>query len=161
MNRILFLALPIPLVALSGLAAFAAGPQAKVTDLSWMTGSYEGPIGNATLEENWAAPKGGSIASLVRATSPSGATTMIELIVVEEEAGSLMLRLQQWDPGLKPRTDAPQVMKLVESIPNKVVFENVGEGGMKRLGYSKTGNKFTISIERPNGTSRDIVLTAK
>ena len=86
---------------------------------------------------------------------------MIELIVVEEEAGSLMLRLQQWDPGLKPRTDAPQVMKLVESIPNKVVFENVGEGGMKRLGYSKTGNKFTISIERPNGTSRDIVLTAK
>jgi len=29
---------------------------------------------------------------------------MIELIVVEEEEGSLLLCLQQWDPGLKPRT---------------------------------------------------------
>jgi hypothetical protein len=139
----------------------ADGPSAKVADLAWMTGHWSGPMAGGTLEENWIAPLGGSIASLVRATN-GGATSMIEQIVIEEEGGSLVLRLQQWNPGFEPRTPDPQVMKLVESAPNKVSFEATGEGGLKRLGYSKPApDQFVISIETPQGAKFDIKLTGK
>ena len=40
----------------------------KVTDLSWLTGSWDGQMGPAVLEENWSLPRAGTIASLVRQT---------------------------------------------------------------------------------------------
>jgi hypothetical protein len=112
-----------------------------------------------TLEENWLEPSAGSIASLVRSTN-ADQTTMIELIVIEEEAGSLVLRVQQWNPGFAPRSPAPQVMRLVESSPNKVAFEATGEGGLKLLSYSRPApDQFVISIETPQGAKFDIPLT--
>ena len=153
------LILALVLVLLIAVLCFGAdSPAAKVSDLAWMSGHYEGSTGNGTLEENWAKPDGGSIASLVRATDCEK-TTMIELIVVEEEEGSLVLRLQQWNPGFAPRSEAPQVMKLIELSDHKVVFEDVSGGGLKKLGYSREGNQFTISIETAGG-SFDIPLTA-
>ena len=139
--------------------ALAQGPSAKVSDLAWMTGHYKGNTGNGSLEENWAEPEGGSIASLVRSTG-SGATTMIELIVIEEEGNSLTLRLKQWDPGMKPRANGFQVMELVEIGDKKVVFKNTGEGGLQQLGYSRDGDQFTIAIQTEQGAF-DIPLTRR
>ena len=133
--------------------AFGQGPSAKVTDLAWMTGHYS----NASLEENWAEPKGGSIASLVRGIG-NGATNMIELIVVEEEGGSLILRLKQWNPGMEPRAEGFQVMELIEIGDKKVVFKNTGEVGLQQLGYSLNGDQFTISVKTAQGAF-DIPLT--
>ena len=142
-------------------AALAAddAPKAKIGDLAWMSGRWSGPLQGGTIEENWIQPTAKSLAALVRSTSGE-ATNMIELIVIEEENGTLMLRLQQWNPGFKPRTPAPQVMKLVESAPNKVVFGATGEGGIKTLGYSKPApDQFVISIETPQGAKFDIPLS--
>ena len=132
--------------------ALAQGPSANVADLAWMPGTYA----NDTLEENWATPKGGSMASLVRGYDSAGVTNMIELIVVEEEGDSLILRLKQWNPGMEPRADF-QVMDLIEIGDRKVVFKNRGEG-IPQLGYSLDGNTFTISIATPN-RDIDIPLT--
>ncbi len=127
-------ALALLLLALSVAApALAAdAPSATVADLAWMTGHWEGATGQGTLEENWVVPTAGTMASLVRSTG-NGATTMIELIVIEEEEGSLTLRLQQWNPGFEPRTEGPQVMRLIELGDRKVVFKNTGEGDLKIL----------------------------
>jgi hypothetical protein len=139
----------------------AEGPAAKVADLAWMSGHWSGPMQNGTLEENWIQPDAKSMAALVRGTA-NGATNMIELIVIEEENGTLMLRLQQWNPGFAPRTPGPQIMKLKSSEPNKVVFESTGEGGLKTLGYSRPEpGKFVISIELPAGQKFDIPLSGK
>ena len=148
MRRVLLgLGLVLPLVCAP---AFAQGPAATVADLAWMTGHYKGTTGAGTLEERWARPLGGSIAALVRSTD-GGATSMIELIAVEEEAGSLMLRLKQWDPGMSPRADGFEVMELIEVGDKKVVFRNTGEGGIQQLGYSLAGDQFTISIKTAQG----------
>src|SRR6187551_2699675 len=97
-------------LAVAGLFALTAspmlaadGPAAKVADLAWMTGHWSGPMQGGTLEENWLEPTGASIASLVRASNATS-TSMIELIVIEEESGSLTLRVQQWNPGFAPRS---------------------------------------------------------
>ena len=143
------------LVLLVATSAHAQGPAATVSDLAWMTGHYA----NDSLEENWAEPKGGSIASLVRGLG-DGATNMIELIVVEEEAGSLVLRLKQWNPGMEERADGFQVMDLIEIGDHSVAFQNRGDEGIQRLGYSLSDETFTISVSTARGEF-DIPLTRR
>lgn len=156
----LFVVSAVAFGALIAQPALGSGPEAKVSDLSWMTGSYEGSMPTGTLEENWTEPKAGSIAALVRSTDGKEATTMIELITIEETDGSLVLRLQQWNPGWVARTEGPQVMNLISSEPNKVMFEAAGEGALQKLGYSLAGDTFTISITTAQG-SFDIPLQKK
>jgi hypothetical protein len=153
---LLGLALGLALV-LASAPAFAEGPPAKITDLAWMTGHYKGDFGAGTLQENWANPAGGSIAALIRIME-GDATSMIELIVIEEEGDSLTLRLKQWEPGMKPRADGFEVMELVEAGDQRVVFRNAGDGAIERLGYSLAGDQFTISIKTAQGAF-DIPLT--
>ncbi|MEM1245213.1 MAG: DUF6265 family protein [Acidobacteriota bacterium] len=156
----LFVVSAVAFAALAAQPALGAGPAAKVSDLSWMTGSYEGSMPTGTLEENWSEAKAGSIAALVRSTDGKEATTMIELITIEESDGSLVLRLQQWNPGWVARSEGPQVMNLLSSEPNKVLFEATGEGPLQKLGYSLAGDTFTISITTAQG-SFDIPLQKK
>ena len=140
--------------------AAETNPAAAVADLAWMTGTWSGPVGGGNvLEENWTVPRAGSIQSLVRMTGPNG-TSMVELIVIEEEEGTLRLRLQQWDPGLKPRTEAPTVMTLAEMGDSTVTFR-AEEGAMfDQLRYTRDGDSFTISITNPNGSQFDLPLKA-
>jgi hypothetical protein len=140
----------------------AAQTQGAIADLAWMTGGWEGPIGpGQTLEENWIKPTGGSIASLVRVTG-NGKTPMVELIVIEEENDSLVLRIQQWDPGFKPRSAEPQTMTLTDIGENRVSFLAASEGGMKTLGYSSPeAGAFNIDIESSDGKKFTIKLKAR
>ena len=131
-----------------------------VADLSWMTGTWAGPVGSGELEENWTVPRDGAIQAVVRMTG-DGKTSMVELIVIEEEAGSLTLRLQQWDPGFKPRTPAPATMKLVDLGDNTVAFEATSEAEIAKLRYTRSGDSFTITIENAAGATFDLPLAAR
>ncbi len=122
-----------------------------VADLAWMTGSWSGAMGEeTTLEENWIHPVDGSIASLVRATG-GGTTSMVELIIIEEEQDTLVLRIQQWNPGFSPRTPNPQKMILASLEENTVSFKATEEGGMSSLTYTRKDDSFTITVETPAG----------
>lgn len=151
-TRSLFLLSSLSLVLLSVPAtAFASeAGKASLADLAWMTGDWQGTTPNGTLEEHWLVPRSGSMAALVRMTNGE-ATGMIELIVIEEENDSLVLRLQQWNPGFLPRTEKPQTLRLVSSEPNKVMFEAEGEGGLKTLAYSREGEQFSIHVGTAQG----------
>ena len=146
--------------ALTLLAATAcADPVARVSDLAWMTGSWSGPVGDMTLEENWVRPVGGSIASLVRQAG-NGETRMVELIVVEEEADTLVLRIQQFDPGFAPRTTVPQVLALTHIGDRTVTFESASAGGLKKLTYARPADdRFTVAVELTEGDRFDIEMT--
>jgi len=134
--------------------------KATIADLTWMTGSYEVAFGPMTLEENWTSAGNASIAALVR-MSGGGKTSMIELIVIEEKGDSLELHIQQWDAGYKPRAHGATTMKLVSIGEHSVGFEAVTSGGLKRLGYSKSGDSFTISLVGPDDKAQDIPLKAR
>ena len=155
MRRTLFVLLIASLLTVTA----AAAEDPRVEDLAWMTGTWSG----ATLEENWAIPKNGSMVARVRGFSPDGTTNMIELISIEEENDSLVLRLKQWNPGMEPRYDGFIVMKLVESKDRMIKFENTGEGAavLAKLSYSRPADdKFVISVETPTGQSFEIPLDA-
>lgn len=144
----------------AALPSFAAGPAATIADLDWMTGNYAGALGPNQLEENWIKAESGSIAAMVRSTG-NGGTNMFEMITIEEVDGSLVLHIQQFDPGFKARTSAPQRMELGMIGPNHVHFDAVGEGSMKSLGYTKEGDIFIIHVGRPDGGKIDIPLASR
>ncbi len=138
-----------------------AGPPATVADIAWMTGNWAGALGPNQLEENWIAGEGGSIAAMVRMTG-NGATSMFEVITIEEVDNSLVLHIQQWNPGFEPRTAAAQKMELSEIAPGRVHFVAVTEGGMKSLGYSNPSpDSFVIHVEQASGAKLDINLAKR
>lgn len=149
------------LVVLASLPSLtAAGETAKVTDLGWMTGSWAGPMGAQTLEENWTQPMGSSILSFIRFTG-DGQTGMIEMIVIEEEGDSLVFRVRQWLPGFVPRTTEPQTMTLAAIGERQVSFE-AESGAFRRLTYSRpTAESFNIDVETRDGQTFQINLRAQ
>ena len=71
--------------------ALAAGPAASIEQLDWMTGNWAGNppnLGPNQLEENWIASEGNSLMAAVRMTG-NDATSMFEMITIEEAEGSL------------------------------------------------------------------------
>ena len=129
-----------------------------VQDLAWMTGSWDGPIGENVLEENWGLPRAGTIVSLVRSTGPSG-TEMVEIVSIEEANGTLELYLQQWNVPFVPRTPNAQKMTLKAQTDNSVTFEAVGEGGLATLKYSRpTDDTFHVDVTTPTGQAFTIKL---
>ena len=141
------------LAAVCGAAiAVGAAPKATVQDLAWMTGSWAGPMGGGqVLEENWTAPRAGSIAAVVRMLGQD-ATSMVELISIEEEGDSLVLHIQQWDPGFSPRPGGAQKLVLHAVGENRVAWEAVGEGGMRSLAYARPApDTFTIDVDTADG----------
>ena len=138
-----------------------AGITASVADLAWMTGSWVGPMGEQTLEENWIHPAGASIACLMRITS-GGKTRVIELILIEEEEQSLVFRVRQYYPGFIPSSAEPQTMVLTEIGDRRVRFEAPEPRELRSLTYSRPSEEsFNIDVETREGVKFQINLHAQ
>ena len=135
---------------LAGMATAApAPPAASIADLAWMTGAWEGPMGeNAILQETWLEPADDAMIAAVRMLE-NGRTNMVELIVIEESEGTLVFRIQQWSKSYEPRMPAPQKMVLAELGENSVRFEAQEAGNAFRsLTYSRPAPEaFNIKLE--------------
>ena len=130
----------------------------SIANLSWMTGNWSGAMGAATLEENWTQAKSGSIASLVRLTTPEG-TGMVEIVNIQEMDGTLVLHLQQWGPGFAPLAPA-QKMLLDQSGEHSVTFKAASPGGLKQLTYSRPAdNEFEVAVITADDQNVTIKMT--
>ena len=150
------------ILLLAGVAAAdSPPPAASIADLAWMTGAWEGPVGeNAVLQETWLEPADDAMIAAVRMLE-DGRTNMVELIVIEESEGTLVFRIQQWSKSYEPRMPAPQKMVLAELGENSVRFEAQEAGNAFRsLTYSRPSPEdFNIKLELTEpATSLDIKL---
>ena len=152
----MFKATLVALFLIAPLTGFS-DDHAKVENLSWLTGSWDGQLGPNVLEENWSLPRAGSIASLVRQTGPDG-MGMVEMVFIEEANGTLELHLQQWDSGFVSRTPGAQKMTMSEMTENSITFLAVGDGGLAELKYSRPAeDAFHIDVK----TATDQAFTIK
>ena len=123
----------------------------SIDQLDWLTGSWEGPIGDSVLEESWLPPRANTITAVVRLTKGS-LTEFVELIKIEKIDQSFELRLNLFDASLKPRSEEPQVLKLSKISDKSVTFNGVNEGSHRKLSYELVGNdKFAIRIITADG----------
>jgi len=123
----------------------------SINQLDWLTGSWEGPLGESVLEESWLPPRANTISAVVRLTKGS-VTEFVELIKIEKIDQSFELRLNLFDASLKPRSEKPQVLKLSKIGDKSVTFNGVTEGSHRKLSYELVGNdKFAIRIITAKG----------
>ena len=81
------------------------------------------------LEENWTKAKAGSIPALVRITSPE-CTAVVEIVNIQEMDGTLVLHIQEWDPGFVASAEA-----------QKMVLDSIGDPSVSFVAASSGGRK--------------------
>ena len=104
---------------------------ASLENLAWLTGCWEGRQGEATIEEIWSKPAGGSMLGLGR-TVKGGKTTSFEFMQFREENGRLVFLPQ---PGGGERTSFP----LKDAFGEKLTFENKAHDFPQRVIYERKG----------------------
>ncbi len=132
----------------------SSSPPARLTDLSWMCGAWTGELGPQTVEEAWSQASGGTMSTMVRLMTATE-TLMIELIVIREDAQSLVLHLRQFSPALEPRL--AQDMPLSAIGDGQVSFLGPQDSNITNLAY-RSIDKQTMEIDVTTGAGD--VLTA-
>ena len=129
-----------------------------IESLSWLTGSWEGPIGGNLLEETWLPPRAGTIVALVRSSNES-CTNFVEIIIIKEINGTLELQLQLFDDSLKPINKNPHSFELTKIKNNYISFKGVSAGSHKTLSYQRPEkNVFFIRFQPYEGDFVEIRL---
>ena len=135
----------------------------SIESLSWMVGSWEGLLGEQTVEETWSPPALGSMDTMIRLSTPKG-VQMIELIVIREVRVSkgkntLALHLRQFSSALELRER--QDMQLQHISTQSVSFVADTNSGITQLSYARiaqdqlkvevtvvTGDVFSVNLRR-------------
>ena len=133
----------------------------SVDSLSWLTGSWQGPINGNILEETWLTPRSGTIVALVRSTNESD-TEFVEIIHIKELNGTLELRLQLFDNSLSPDSPKAHRFELTNMDDNYIAFKGITKGAHQTLSYERPEKDvFYIRFQPEVGNAVEIRLTHK
>tara|TARA_B100001142_G_scaffold33925_1_gene30065 strand:- start:530 stop:997 length:468 start_codon:yes stop_codon:yes gene_type:complete len=133
----------------------------SVDSLSWLTGSWQGPINGNILEETWLTPRSGTIVALVRSTNESD-TEFVEIIHIKELNGTLELRLQLFDNSLSPDSPKAHRFELTNMGDNYIAFKGITKGAHQTLSYERPEKDvFYIRFQPEVGNAVEIRLTPK
>lgn len=99
-------------------------PPAKINDIAWLTGYWQGEIWGGQSEEVWSHPLAGSMMASFKYASEDK-VKFYELITIVEQDDSLVLRLKHFSGGLKGWEEKDQFMefKLVKLAENSAYFD--------------------------------------
>src|SRR5580765_5764600 len=127
---------------LTCLTSRGAEPTAyKIDSVSWLVGNWQSPAGERlACEEHWSAPAGGAMVGMFRMVAGQR-PSLYELLLLEEDAEGVWMRLRHFNPQMVAREQEPIKMKLVSATGEKLVFENLTNGLPKRVVYALSGNE--------------------
>jgi len=115
-------------------------PGHDLTGLGWLAGSWVLVSGKAVSEEHWTQPRGGTMLGLNR-TVIGGQTAAFEYLRIEATPdGIVFLASPQ---GRHP----PTRFALIESDPQRAVFENPHHDFPNRIVYERRGDRLDARIE--------------
>ncbi|MBX3390661.1 MAG: hypothetical protein KF691_14535 [Phycisphaeraceae bacterium] len=135
----------------SGASAPANGITATLADASFLKGCWQGSMGaDSFVEETWSEPNGRNCIGMFRWNKPDGNASVFELLTIQEENGTLLLRLRHhsaqgvaWEEKEKP-----MVFALAEKTPTMLRFDAFRDAGdVARCRYSERDGKLNIDVE--------------
>ena len=127
------------------LAEGAASPPAEIADVAWLAGSWGGEAMGGWAEDLWSKPNGGSVMCVFRLVK-DGKPVFYEILIINEEEGSLMLRLKHFHPDLHGWEEKDQVIEfpLVALEDRAVYFDGITfqlEGEDALIAYVRSKGK--------------------
>lgn len=112
-----------------------AEPQLRVDRVAWLHGCWRttppapGAVEGSTIEEQWMAPRGGTMIGMGR-TVRGDRTTEFEFVVIREQEGRLVYEAH-------PSGQPSAVFLSREVSDTSVVFENMAHDFPQRVGYRR------------------------
>jgi len=114
--------------------------------LAWLAGSWVGKNGEDRVEEHWSPPGGNSLVGMFRWVG-GGRVRFYELIVVEQEAALVYLRIKHFDPGLVgwEEKDRAHSCVLVQLEGEEAVFLELDKPDARWVIYRREGPDRLVS----------------
>ena len=108
-------------------------PPARITDISWIAGTWRGEAMGGSIEEVWSAPMAGSMMASFKFVD-GNEVKFYELEVITEEEGTLVLRLKHFHANMKGWEEKDETVdfRLVKISADKAYFDG--------LTFEKIGN---------------------
>src|SRR5713226_8296914 len=79
----------------------SAPPRAALSDFAWLAGRWDGKLGQGTAEQEWMAPKNGTMQGFFRLTDTEK-TIVIELFTLRETPEGIAMYFRHFSTELKP-----------------------------------------------------------
>lgn len=139
-------------VALTSVAFAAPTPVVKIGQIAWLAGCWEMVATQRTVEEQWMAPRGGTMIGTSR-TFRSDSLVAYELVIVREQGGRLAYEAH-------PSGQATAVFLSRTVTDSMIVFENLEHDFPQRVGYERKSHDVVHAwVEGPhNGRERRITF---
>lgn len=117
----------------------AASPPAKIADLAWLAGYWQGDGLGGTCEEVWGKPHGDRMTGFFTLVQ-NGVFTFSETMVIVEENGSLALKLKHFKPDFVgwEEKDKYVTFRLVRLGEREALFSG--------LTFRRTGDTLAIYL---------------
>ena len=124
--------------------------QATVDRVAWLQGCWRSIRGETTIEEQWMAPRGGTMLGMGR-TVRGGKLVEYELVLIKEQEGALAYEAH-------PSGQPTATFTAATVSDSSVVFENPQHDFPQRVGYRRNGpDALEAWIEgQANGKSRRV-----
>lgn len=136
-------------IVLAATSSVSAQPLA-IDRVAWLHGCWQSVTPQSTIEEQWMAPRGGTMLGMGR-TVRGTRTTEYELVVIREQDGRLAYEAH-------PSGQPSAVFVSKEVTESSIVFENLEHDFPQRVGYRRSeSGAISAWIEGTNkGQSRRI-----
>jgi hypothetical protein len=153
--RLLFAAL---LLAPVLLLAQNPAPPARLSDVAWLEGYWEGEGFGGKADESWMPARSGAMIGVFRSLKPDGSPSLYEILAIEEVEDSLRLVVKHFRPDWVGWEEKDQALKLRLT---RISATEAAFGGvvLKRDGHS--GLNVEVTMRRKDGSSSTSVLTFK
>jgi len=142
MNAMCRLIGPAIAAALVLLPSPAFSQAAASPRLAWLQGCWRIDAGNRIVEEQWSAPRGGTLLGSSR-TVRDDKTIEHEFVIVRETADGRLAY------EVSPSGRAPTVFTSISLDDGGVVFENLQHDFPQRVAYQRKGEDLLAWIEGP------------
>jgi hypothetical protein len=157
---ILYLALSAAVLAQTATSAAkdAATATAKVADLSFLGGHWEGHVDKTKIEQTCSISDPAVMVCMFQMSSDKG-TEMVEFYTIRDTPNGVVERIRFYSPELKDQPGDGVTMNLASSSPKVFVFENPNGTYPKRSTLTHTADdEFHSHIELvdPQGKSSAI-----
>jgi len=137
-------------------------PKSALSDFAWLEGRWQGEWGPRIAEQEWMAPKGGTMLGTFRLVE-NDKTLVIELFVLLEKPNGVELRLRHFTTELLPWEKAgTTVLVLASHDPMSATFENPVNGQPKHAVITRIDGDTYVSrseIVPEKGDTQSIEIT--
>jgi hypothetical protein len=120
-------------------SVIAQAPATGIQRVAWLQGCWEAISEARTVEEQWMAPRGGSMVGSSR-TVRGGQLAEYELVVIREPDEALVYIAH-------PSGQPPAQFVASEISEGRVVFENPAHDFPQRIGYERRGTSLQAWVE--------------